>query len=46
MTVLLVIKLEHLAEGGIKAEPEINVNASNHCSCEVNLAVAIAKSAV
>jgi hypothetical protein len=46
MTVLLVIKLEHLAEGGIKAEPEISFNSSDHCGCELAIATAIGKSAL
>lgn len=45
MSVLLVIEIEHLPEGGLKISPNINVKNSSHCGCELAFAATLAKSA-
>lgn len=44
MSVLLVIEIEHLPEGGLKVTPNVNAKGSGHCGCEIAFASAIAKS--
>lgn len=45
MSVTLIIKIEHAADGSLQAVPEIKAKANDHCACEMAFAMAIAKSA-